>query len=616
GGRLELPPCGDAGARGWLELTVQTSTGDTGGTDNGQVLALAPIAALVQAREDAACANELLDLARATGRLGVWERNARSGEGRWDRHIFRMRGMEGEGAAPSFEASVNTAVVADREGLDAVYRASLARAGAYAHRYRVIGYDGRVHQLHSQWRVKNGLDGKPEHVIGLLMDDTEAWELAQSYDETVAHLALAVDLAGIAIWRHDLASGRMHYNDEGYKILAVPPRPDGMPIEEVRALVHPDDLPQVLASVQAALASDQPVDFEARYRRADGRWRRILTRRAVQRDGEGRAVGHVGVAMDVSERQEALRRAGELGRRFELATRAAGIGYWSVERGEEHPAWSDQLRAIHGLPPDAPVPSMRDWLQVHLHPDDREDVRRRLQDWLKSGRSNIEADFRILRTDGQVRHLISHSRVEGSDGEKPLLFGLLIDVTERRSIAQALRQAAERATLAARGAGIGAWEVDLRDGTVFWDEQMWRLRGRVPRVQPPSAEERLAMVFDDDRDAIAAYNDGPLDHDGPTNQEFRVLLPDGRVRWIASRSMPVRDEDGRLVRRIGVNWDVTDRRNAEAARQDREIAQRESQGKSKFLARMSHELRTPLNAVLGFAQLLLAEDQGADGAAA
>jgi hypothetical protein len=69
----------------------------------------------------------------------------------------------------------------------------------------------------------------------------------------------------------------------------------------------------------------------------------------------------------------------------------------------------------------------------------------------------------------------------------------------------------------------------------------------------------------------------------------------------------VRDEAGRTVRRIGINWDITDARNAALERSERQLAQRESQAKSRLLARISHELRTPLNAVLGFSQLMLAD---------
>ena len=80
------------------------------------------------------------------------------------------------------------------------------------------------------------------------------------------------------------------------------------------------------------------------------------------------------------------------------------------------------------------------------------------------------------------------------------------------------------------------------------------------------------------------------------------------MRWIASRSLPVRDERGRTRMRLGVNWDITEAHEAAAARHERELVLRESQAKSELLARMSHELRTPMNAVLGFTRLLMADD--------
>ncbi|HEY4957086.1 MAG TPA: ATP-binding protein, partial [Caldimonas sp.] len=181
------------------------------------------------------------------------------------------------------------------------------------------------------------------------------------------------------------------------------------------------------------------------------------------------------------------------------------------------------------------------------------------------------------------------------------------DVTEHHQALDALREASQRAALITRHAGIGTWEADVDGGGERWDAQMFQLRGLAVTERPPNREERLAMVHPADLAIVLDSLAGTPDAHQPSAYEFRVRLADGSYRWLASRSAAVLDDAGRPARRVGVNWDVTESKNAEMARQQAALAEREIQAKSQFLSRMSHELRTPLNAVLGFTQLLQIE---------
>jgi PAS domain S-box-containing protein len=544
---------------------------------------------------------EQLETAQDFGRLGFWERQLPLGAGTWDRHMFRFFGLDPAGGVPDFEAVAARIHPDDRPGQR--YRASSREPGRYTSRYRIMLPGQPPRHVHAQWEVKAGPDGRPALISGVMVDDTEVYELAKSFHATSAQLQMAMDLGNIAVWRHDFRTNRIYSNNRAFEVVGIPHRLEGMSLDEVREMIHPDDLPHVEAAAEQAMRTDRPVDMEARYRRTDGTWRYVLTRRMLRRNEHGDPIEFVGVALDVSEQVEETRHASEIAKRLEIAATAAGMGIWSRNPGTGRPEWNSQMFEIVGRAPALGPPSRHEWVEQIIHPDDRARMRNAQAEMLASNGTTVEHQYRIVRPDGVVRWLVNRSRHEVRDG-KSVLFGITMDITQRVETEAALRRANERIALATHGAGIGTWEHDLVTDTVQWDAQMFRLRGLDPDAGGDAKHLRVALAHPDDLPRIQAVNDDSVRDRRMCTYEFRVRLPDGSYRWLASRSVPQLDSRGEVVRQVGVNWDIHERMTAEAERQDRLVAQRESEAKSQFLARMSHELRTPLNAVLGFAQLL------------
>ncbi|NUZ07170.1 PAS domain-containing protein [Piscinibacter koreensis] len=548
--------------------------------------------------------NELLEMAREFGRIGIWERDIATGSGRWDRQVFAFWGLDPEHGTPSYDEAVQRIHPDDQVRMS--YPASMRSPGRYAQRYRVVHPDGSTRWIHSQWEVQKSPDGTPGRAVGIMMDDTEAYEAARTLHAVNAQLEMAVDLGNIAVWRQDLRTQVAHCNAAAFGLLGYAPRGDGVPVGRARALVHPADLPAVEASARRALRTNRPSDVEARYCHADGSWRYLLTRRVVQRGPSNEPLAFVGVSLDVTDRVLPLRTAQDLARRLDAAATAARLGIWTLTVGGGA-EWNAQMFELFDVDPRAGTPTVHAWLESCVDPRDRARVARLALEYIHHGSGRYEIEFRTRRRDGSKRWMVVRADVDPEPGGTRRLLGVALDVTEQRQMLEALRDASERSALITRHAGIGTWETDAAGGHERWDDQMFHLRGLSPHDTVPSPAERLALVHPDDRSRALEERNRAVGSGQPGAYEFRVRWPDGSYRWLASRSAPLLDADGRVLRQVGVNWDITESRNAELARAQAAIAERDMQAKSQFLSRMSHELRTALNAVLGFTQLLQIE---------
>ena len=446
-----------------------------------------------------------------------------------------------------------------------------------------------------------------------MVDDSETVAMARQLGEAAAKLTIAVELGEIVIFEQDLRTDRMKLNARGCEILGIPFSEQGLPFAQFEQLLHPDDREEIRVADVRAMTERRPVDVQGRYRTLDGQWRNLLSRRVLQRDAYDRPLALICVALDVTERVHAKRALEETARGLEVATTAAGVGIWSRDTGSGEGQWNIQMYRFFDRDPQLGPPSRDEWLTSLIHPDDRksmDSVRLRVQ----QSPDGATTEYRIIRPDGSVRWLVELARREQRSG-RSMIFGATMDITDRKCADLALRQSNERIALATRGAGIGTWERDLLTDAVHWDEQMFLLRGlAMPRDADQQARAaqalRKSLVCPEDLDQIDDAGQHFASPAAMISHEYRVRWPDGKHRWLASRSIPLFDEHGQAVRQIGVEWDVHERVTADEIRREAQLSQQHGEAKSALLARISHELRTPLNAILGFTDLM-AQEQSA-----
>ena len=172
---------------------------------------------------------------------------------------------------------------------------------------------------------------------------------------------------------------------------------------------------------------------------------------------------------------------------------------------------------------------------------------------------------------------------------------------ERTRTEQQVRRSEERLRFALDAAAMGTWDWDLVTNEVQWSDNLESIHGLPPNSFDGTFASYEKEIHPEDRSRVYASVERALKEGVPHDVEYRLLAPDGTIRWCEGKGR-VEYESGRPVRMSGVCMIVTRRKEAEL---DRLAAAEESNRlKDEFLATLSHELRTPLNAILGWVQML------------
>jgi PAS domain S-box-containing protein len=237
-----------------------------------------------------------------------------------------------------------------------------------------------------------------------------------------------------------------------------------------------------------------------------------------------------------------------------------------------------------------------------LIPEDLHDSERDLLKQIRRGETVQFSETERIRKDGRRIYIaLSVSPIHDSQGRVIGASSIKRDVTERRQAEEALSRSQERLRLALTAARMGTWQWDVASNTLAWDEQLRELYGIQPGEEVTRYEHFIGRVHPDDRAFVAASVQRALEGGGGLDYEFRIVLPDGRLRWLADQGRMVRDQSGNPLYMTGVCLDTTERRLIEERL--RQAQRMDSVG--QLAGGIAHEANNMMSVVLGCADYVL-----------
>lgn len=370
-----------------------------------------------------------------------------------------------------------------------------------------------------------------------------------------------------------------------------------------RQVIHPEDFDRTAGLMSQCLEDGQEFHGACRLRRHDGtyRWFRVAARPRFDRNGK--FIGWYGVLLDIDDLKK-VEQALEA-REFQLqrlidtlptlvwSARPDGSTEFLSRRWHEYTALSQEQAAGWG------------WTAA-IHSDDRDRLVEYWRSLLATGAPG-EIEARLRRFDGQYRwFLFQGEPVRDASGTVVQWFGSNTDIDDRKRTEEALRARQYELQQLIDTIPTLVWSVTPEGEPAYINKQLETYYGRKIDPSQPKEGSRLdgalgRLMHPDDLEAVKRNLMHSLKTGEPFAMRYRNRRGDSVYRWVDNRALPLRDDDGRIVKWYGVIIDIDDEMRAhDAVRATQEKLSRASQLASlaELSASIAHEVNQPLAAVI------------------
>jgi len=413
--------------------------------------------------------------------------------------------------------------------------------------------------------------GSPHMLFGL-KDISARKRAEEDLRRSEERLRLAHHVAKVGTFEWNLQTGVNVWTPELEAIYGLAPGEFGKTQPAWELLVHPEDRGAAVALVQRALETGEPISGEWRVMWRDGSVHWIHGRFQLFKDDTGRPLRLTGANIDITERKQVEAQLGQSQKTFSELVERAPFGIYVVDsqfriaqmnRGSQAGAFRN-VRPVIG----------RDFAEVMhiLWPEPvAAEIIALFRHTLETGEPYYSPRFVNPRHDIAIVESYEWElhRMTLPDGQ----FGVIcyyFDSTKLRQAEAAMRESNARLALAVQAGQAGTFDWDAKTDTGVWSKELLALYGLRPEEFGGRYEDWIACLLPEDREAAMATVQRALET-GELALEFRIRRRDnGEIRWMHGRGQVFFDSAGKPSRMIGINADITERKQAEEALRERE----------------------------------------------
>jgi PAS domain S-box-containing protein len=556
---------------------------------------------------------EHLALAQTLGRIGSIEVDLRTDEAYWSDEVYRLHELDPLTGGPNKLGLVLNAMYPDDRPAFINFSSTLRRGAVPAPiESRVPLRDGGIRWIRRTAQIFTDETG-PTRVLVINQDITESKRLeeqiarerdtAQRYLDVAAVMILVLNLDGTVAMINRKGCDILGYDDADH-ILGKYWTGNFIP-ERVRTEMG-DVFRRLSAGNDPGLST-----YENPILTCYGKERTIAWQNVVLRDDQGRPISTLSSGEDITARRQAEEASRENQERFAAIFHdsPAGIVITDVASGGKIIEANDAWLNASGYRRDEVIGRTSAELNLWADPDGRDRL------YLDLSRPDVvwDSEVRVRRKDGIIINYATTMRQLNIAG-RACVIALGFDVTDRKRAEDELRRSQDHLARVQNVAGIGSVEVDLVSGEVYRSEEVYRLVGIDAHSEGLSFEQFFAAVHPDDLPKMRAELDISLRGEESEPREFRVIAPDGAIRWLYRETHIVRDADGKPTRYIATIFDITERKAAEGHRSQLEQQLQQAQKMEaigQLTGGVAHDFNNLLMVMMGNLELIQ-ERVGAD----